>query len=49
MPPRPMSEPVKTAPQSVYEIDGGRARRGLMVLAACALFWLIVAWLCAHI
>ena len=33
---------------SLYELDRGRSKRGLAVVAACAAFWLIVLGLCLH-
>lgn len=30
---------------TLREIDDGRARAGLMVIALCSLFWLAVTWL----
>lgn len=47
-PPRGVSRPAKKPRHSLQQIDGGRARRGLLILAACLLFWALLAWLWLH-
>ena len=50
-PPMLQEDPIESAedlgapPLTLYEIDEGRARRGLSIIALCALFWIGVAWL----
>jgi hypothetical protein len=43
---RKMQDSTPPRPRTLAEIDGGRARLGLAVIAACSLFWIAVVWAC---